>query len=85
LMALDDRGIRLAAGSLCSGRPADPSPVLEQIGFPNTSGFRVSLGPTTSREDVDRLLDVLPDVVTELRAVESLSADALARFRPPGG
>ncbi len=83
MMALDDRGIRLAAGSLCSGQPDDPSPVLEQIGLPNTSGFRVSLGPGTTDGDVDRLLDVLPEVVEELRQVESLSADALARFRAP--
>ena len=83
MMALDDRGIRLAAGSLCSGQPDDPSPVLEQMGLPNTSGFRVSLGPGTTDEDIDRLLDVLPDVVEELRQVESLSAEALARFRAP--
>jgi cysteine desulfurase len=84
MMALDDRGIRLGAGSLCSGQPSDPSPVLEQIGFPNTSGFRVSLGPTTSDLDVDHLLGTLPAVVEELREVEALSAKALARFRPPG-
>ncbi len=83
MMALDDRGIRLAAGSLCSGQPDDPSPVLEQVGFPNTSGFRVSLGPTTTEADVDALLEVLPGVVDELREVESISAEALARFRAP--
>jgi cysteine desulfurase len=83
MMALDDRGIRLAAGSLCSGQPDDPSPVLEQIGFPNTSGFRVSLGPTTAEADVDALLKVLPGVVRELREVESISSAALARFRAP--
>jgi cysteine desulfurase len=83
MMALDERGIRLAAGSLCSGQPGDPSPVLEQIGFPNTSGFRVSLGPSTSEADVDGLLAILPGVVKELREVESISAEALARFRAP--
>jgi hypothetical protein len=29
------------------------------------------------------LLGVLPEIVEELRQVESLSADALARFRAP--
>jgi cysteine desulfurase len=84
MMALDDRGIRLAAGSLCSGQPDDPSPVLEQIGFPNTSGFRISFGPSTSEDDVESLLSVLPQLVDELREVESISADALAKFRAPG-
>jgi cysteine desulfurase len=83
MMALDDRGIRLAAGSLCSGQPDDPSPVLEQIGLPNTSGFRVSLGPSTTEADVDALLEVLPGIVHELRQVETISSKALARFRAP--
>jgi cysteine desulfurase len=83
MMALDDRGIRLAAGSLCSGQPVDPSPVLEQIGFPNTSGFRVSLGSSTSEDDIEKFLSMLPELVDELREVETISADALAKFRAP--
>jgi cysteine desulfurase len=83
MMALDDRGFRLGAGSLCSGQPGDPSPVLEQIGYPNTSGFRLSLGPGNDGGDVDRLLAVLPEVVAELREVQARSEAALSRFRPP--
>ena len=84
MMALDDRGFRLAAGSLCSGRPEDASPVLERIGLPGTSAFRIGLGRSSTREDVDALLAILPDVVEELRQVEAVSTEALARFRPPG-
>jgi len=84
MMTLDDRGFRLGAGSSCSGQPADPSPVLEQIGVPNTGGFRIGLGDDTDADEVERLLDALPDVVRELREVERTSAEALARFRPPG-
>jgi cysteine desulfurase len=83
MMALDDRGFRLGAGSLCSGQPGDPSPVLDRIGFPNTSGFRLSLGPGTGEAEVDRLLEALPEVVGELREVEARSAEVLARFRSP--
>jgi cysteine desulfurase len=85
MMALDDRGFRLGAGSLCSGQPGDPSPVLERIGFPNTSGFRLSLGPGTDEADVDRLLVALPELVAELREVEARSAEVLERFRRPEG
>jgi cysteine desulfurase len=83
MMALDDRGFRLAAGSLCSGQPGDPSPVLERIGYPGLSSFRIGLGPTSSQADAELLLDVLPDLVTELRAVSALSEEALARSHPP--
>ena len=83
MMALDDRGFRVAAGSMCSGQPGDPSPVLAQIGLPNTSGFRISLGPATSGLDLDALASELPDIVRELREVESASTKALTRFRPP--
>ena len=82
-MALDDRGFHVGAGSPRSGRPEDPSPVLEQIGLPGMGGFRVSLGPTTTEDDVDRFLRTLPDLVRRLRRVERISTDALARFRPP--
>jgi cysteine desulfurase len=84
-MALDDRGFRLGAGSLCSGRPEDPSPVLEQLGVPLATGFRVSLGRSTVPEEVERFLAELPEVVDELQRVERISAEALARFRPPEG
>ncbi|HEV8565046.1 MAG TPA: cysteine desulfurase family protein [Actinomycetota bacterium] len=83
MMTLDDRGLGAGGGSLCSGQPGDPSPVLEQIGFPNTSGFRIGLGDSSTDEDVDRLLAELPGIVRELREVEHASAEALSRFRPP--
>jgi len=82
MMALDDRGFRVGAGSMCTGRPEDPSPVLERIGATG-SGFRVSLGAGSTADQVDALLDVLPDVVSELQEVERDSEAALSRFRPP--
>jgi cysteine desulfurase len=84
-MALDDLGFQLGAGSPCSGRPEDPSPVLERIGLLGAGGFRVGLGPATTEDDVDRFLATLPGLVGELRSVERRSTEALARFRPPGG
>jgi cysteine desulfurase len=84
-MALDDRGFQVGAGSPCSGRPEDPSPVLDRIGLPGVGGFRIGLGPTTTQDDVDRFLATLPGLVEELRHVERRSAEALARFTPPEG
>jgi cysteine desulfurase len=84
MMTLDDRGFHVGAGSLCSGRPEDPSPVLEQIGYPGVTGFRVSLGDGVSERHLDELLGVLSGTVGELQRMESASAEALARFGLPG-
>ena len=81
-MALDDRGFHLSAGSLCSGRPEDPSPVLEKIGHSGVSGFRVGLGPTTTTADVDAFVGELPSLVGELQRVARVTADALDGYDP---
>lgn len=83
-MSLDDRGFALGAGSSCSGRPEDPSPVLGRTGHPSTSGFRIGLGPGTRSEDVERFLKILPGVVEDLQDVESSASEALTRFLAPG-
>ena len=84
MMTLDDRGFRVGGGSLCSGRPEDPSPVLEQIGYPRTTGFRVSLGDGVTDGQLDALLEVLSETVRELQRMEAASSEALARFSPRG-
>jgi cysteine desulfurase len=83
MMALDDRGFSLAAGSLCSGQPDDPSPVLAQIGLPNASSFRLGLATGTTDQEIAAFLDELPGIVRELREIDRSSSDALRRFRPP--
>ena len=80
-MALDDRGFRIAAGSNCSGAAGDPSPVLEHMGVPGRPSFRIGIGPETTVGDVDRLLGLLPGLVTELRKVGSVAEAAMARYR----
>jgi cysteine sulfinate desulfinase/cysteine desulfurase-like protein len=69
---------------MCSGMPSDPSPVLGQIGVPNTPGFRLGVGASTTDADVDALLGMLPELVTQLERVEATSTEALTRFRAPG-
>jgi cysteine desulfurase len=79
-MALDDRGFRIAAGSNCSGAPGDPSSILEHMGHPGTTSFRVGIGPETTDADVDRLLETLPSLVRELREVGTAAEAAMARY-----
>ncbi|MDQ4108686.1 MAG: cysteine desulfurase [Actinomycetota bacterium] len=84
MMTLDDRGFRVGAGSLCSGRPEDPSPVLEQVGFPGTTGFRVSLGQDVTAGHLEELVGVLSETVRELQRMETVSSETLARYGPQG-
>ncbi len=82
-MALDDRGFRLAVGSNCSGAASEASPVLEALGVPGRSSFRIGIGRETTEEDVGRFLDVLPALVDDLRQVETQTEAAMTRYRPP--
>jgi cysteine desulfurase len=83
MMALDDRGFHIGAGSLRSGRPEGASPVLEELGVGSTPSFRVGIGPQTTAEDLDAFVRALPEVVQDLRAVHGAAIDAMARFEPP--
>jgi cysteine desulfurase len=72
LIALDLEGIAVSTGSACSSGTLEPSHVLRAMGLPHgrvQSSIRFSLGSTTSQEDIDRVLAVLPAVVQRLRAV----------------
>jgi cysteine desulfurase len=83
-MALDDRGFGIAAGSNCSGAAGEPSSVLEHMGVPGTASFRIGVGAGTTDADADRLLSILPGLVSELREVGSAADATMARFRSDG-
>jgi cysteine desulfurase len=72
LIALDLEGIAVSTGSACSSGTLEPSHVLRAMGLPHRrvqSSIRFSLGSTTTAEEIDRVLEVLPAVVRRLRAV----------------
>ena len=85
LMGLDDRGLHVGGGSVVSGAPGEPSPVLEAMGLPGTPAFRVGIGPRTPDEAIDQLLETLPGLVADLRRVETAAAEGLARLRRDRG
>ena len=77
-MALDDRGVHIGAGAPGTGRPEDPSDVLEQLGFPETPSFRDRGGSGDHRSGLDRCVEVLAEVAGDLRQVARGAAAAMA-------
>ncbi len=72
LIALDLQGFAVSSGSACSSGAVEPSHVLSAIGLSRLqakSTLRFSLGRDTTAEQVDSLIDVLPDIVERLRAL----------------
>jgi len=74
LYLLEKAGIMASAASSCASGAQDPSHVLAAIGLPRSlagGSLRLSLGTTTTDDDVDRVLEVLPDAVARLRLLGS--------------
>ncbi len=66
--ALDRAGFAVSSGSSCTASTLRPSHVLEAMGVLTHGNVRVSLGRDATEADVDRFLEVVPDVVRRLRA-----------------
>ena len=71
LLGLDQAGVAAHSGSACSSESLEPSPVLEAMGVDAHRSLRISVGWSTVDEDVDALLDALPDVLARLRALRA--------------
>lgn len=77
LMRLDLAGIEGSSGSACTSGSLDPSHVLLAIGLPHEiahGSLRLSLGMDNTEEDVDAVLEELPGIVENLRAMSPLAA-----------
>ena len=71
LLGLDRAGVAVHSGSSCSSESLEPSPVLAAMGVDAHRSLRVSVGWSSTDEDVDRLLDALPRVLDGLRSLRS--------------
>jgi Cysteine sulfinate desulfinase/cysteine desulfurase and related enzymes len=70
LMLLDAKGVECSTGSACSAGVAQPSHVLLAMGadaLRARGSLRFTLGHTSTKEDVDRLAEVIAGVVERAR------------------
>ena len=72
LLKLDERGIAASSGSACTSGSLTPSHVLRAMGTPYTfiqGSARFSLSRYNTEEDIDYIIDNLPQVVAGLRDI----------------
>ncbi len=70
LIALSEQGVCASAGAACSSGSLEPSPVLLAMGVPESiahGSVRFSLSRDTMRDELDRAIESVVQVVTRLR------------------
>lgn len=75
LLSLDMKGIAGSSGSACTSGSLDPSHVLLAIGLPHEiahGSLRLTLGDNNTEEEIDYVLEVIPQVVQRLREMSPL-------------
>jgi cysteine desulfurase len=70
LFLLEQHDVMASAAASCASGAQDPSHVLAALGLPRElaqGSLRLSLGTTTTEDDVDHVLEVIPPAVARLR------------------
>src|SRR5947207_8279683 len=85
IIGLDMQGICVSSGSACSSGQTEVSHVLKAIGLPvevAKGSIRFSLGWDNTAEEIDKVIDVLPGIVSRLRDISPLWGDYKKGLRP---
>ena len=85
LLLLDQRGICASSGSACTSGSLDPSHVLLAIGRPHEvahGSLRLSMCEWNTPEEVEAVLEAVPQIVDYLRSMSPLWKDLQSGKRP---
>jgi cysteine desulfurase len=75
VIALDLKGVAVSTGAACSSGAIEPSHVLTAMGLSGDrarASLRFSIGKHNRAEDIDYVLETLPEVVSRLREISPL-------------
>ncbi|MEG2353211.1 MAG: cysteine desulfurase NifS [Clostridium sp.] len=75
LLLLDANGIAASSGSACTSGSLEPSHVLLALGLPHEiahGSLRLSIGDETTEEEVNHVLEVVPQIIQRLRDMSPL-------------
>lgn len=81
LLRLDEFGICASSGSACTSGALEPSHVLRAMGVPFTAlhgSIRFSLSRYNTEEEINRVIEVLPPIIKELRALSPYGREKLS-------
>ncbi len=81
VIGLDLKGIAVSGGSACHSGATEPSHVLMAMGLDKArarASLRFSLLKTVTEAQIDRVLQVVPEAVQNLRALSPVAAGTLA-------
>ncbi|OIQ08420.1 cysteine desulfurase NifS [Neomoorella thermoacetica] len=82
LLSLDMKGICASSGSACTSGSLDPSHVLLAMGIPHEvahGSVRMTLGRENTEEDIDYVLEVMPEIIARLRSMSPLYEEAAGK------
>ncbi|HVI51299.1 MAG TPA: cysteine desulfurase NifS [Candidatus Sulfotelmatobacter sp.] len=88
LLLLSRAGIAASSGSACTSGSLEPSHVMRAMGIPFTAAHgatRFSLSRDSTEADVDRVIEVMPGIISKLRAMSpywNTKNNAPAQFQP---
>jgi len=74
IVRLDMEDIYISAGSACSSGSVEPSHVLTALGLPPEkiiNSIRITLGKENTKQEIDKVLQILPNIINELRSIKS--------------
>jgi cysteine desulfurase len=72
VMNLDLAGVEASTGAACTTGSTEPSHVLTALGYPDEEArgsLRLTVGRTTTEEEIDYAIGVVPQAIARLRAV----------------
>ncbi len=72
---MNKEGIAASSGSACTSGSTEPSHVLRAMDIPRNAlhgAIRLSLSRENTAEDVDRALEIVPAIITKLRAISPM-------------
>jgi len=82
LLSLDMEGVAASSGSACTSKTLEPSHVLLAIGLRHEEAhgsLLFSLGKQNTEEDIDYVLEILPNIVKRLRVISPLTPKEILR------